>query len=96
VSATRWCRRPDVLTRRSLDALLLLPVEGDDLVTLARTGPEVWGLLAEPRTLDELAAILADRYGAPQAVVAADVQPILDALVEGGLVEVLDDPPQGP
>jgi hypothetical protein len=95
VSATRWCRRPDVLTRRSLDALLLLPVEGDDLVTLARTGPEVWGLLAEPRTLDELAAVLADRYGAPQAVVAADVQPILDALVEGGLAEVLD-PPQAP
>jgi hypothetical protein len=90
VSATRWCRRPDVLTRRSLDALLLLPVEGDDLVTLARTGPEVWDLLAEPRTLDELAAVLAERYGAAEAVVAADVQPILDALVEGGLVEVLD------
>jgi len=90
----RWCRRPDVLTRLSLEALLVLPVEGDDVVTLAGTGPEVWDLLAEPRTLDELATILAARHGTSEAVVAADVQPVLAALVEGGTVEVLAGDPQ--
>ena len=91
---TRWCRRPDALTRRSLDALVVLPVEGDDVVTLAGTGPEIWDLLAEPRTLDELAVILAARHATSEAIVAADVQPVLDALVVGGVVEALRDDPQ--
>ena len=90
-----WCRRPDVLVRRSLDALVLLPVEGDEVLTLAGTGPEVWDLLAEPRSLDELATILAARHGAPDDVVAADIEPVLRQLVDSGAVETMADP-QGP
>jgi hypothetical protein len=100
---TRWCRRPDVLVRRSLDAVVVLAVEGDELVTLAGTGPEVWDLLAEPRSLRELTEILAARHGAPADVVAADLPPVLRRLTDGGMVEVLDDgdgpadpAPQGP
>ena len=95
MTITRWCQRPDVLTRRSLDALVLLPVEGDEVLTLAGTGPEVWDLLAEPRSLDELASILGARHAAADDVVAHDIEPILRQLAEGGVVETLTEP-QGP
>jgi hypothetical protein len=88
---TRWCRRPDVLARRSLDALVVLAVEGDELVTIAGTGPQVWDLLAEPRSLAELAEILATRHAVADDVVAADVPPLLRGLTAAGVVEVLDD-----
>ena len=83
-----WRRRPDVLARRSLDAVILLPVNSDDLLTLAATGPEIWELLAEPRSLEALVTVLAAMHDAPPDVVAVDVEPVLRALVETGAVEV--------
>jgi hypothetical protein len=77
----RWRRRPDALWRRSLDAVLVLPAGSDEPVTLAGTGPALWELLAEPCTVPQLAAVLAEAYEAEPAVVEADLAPVVGELV---------------
>ena len=86
----RWRRRADVLWRRAVDAVVLLPVGADDPVLLPGTGAAVWELLEQPATLDELLAALREVYGtdADAASVEADVVALLDRLVGLGAVEV--------
>ena len=85
----RWRRRPHVLWRRSLDALVYLPVGTDEPRTLGAPGAEVWELLAEPRTLGALVAALAGLRGNDPVIVHADVEPVLRRLVDAGAVEAL-------
>jgi coenzyme PQQ synthesis protein D (PqqD) len=80
-------RRPDVLWRRSLQAVVLLPAGADETYTMGGTGIALWELLAEWRTADDIVAVLADVFGADPEVVRADVTPILDALTARGAIE---------
>ena len=75
--STRWRRRADAQWRRSLDAVVLLPADADEPVTLPGTGALVWDLLEVPATLDELVETLAEVFGADPAVVARDVEALL-------------------
>jgi hypothetical protein len=83
----RWHRVPDLLARRSLDAVLLLPRGAEAPVTLPGTAAEVWDLLASPTPLTAIAAELAARHDADPAVVAADVGTLLDRLADLGAVK---------
>jgi hypothetical protein len=80
-----------VLWRRSLDAVVLLPPGSSELLTLAETGPAVWDLLADWKTVEQLVDVMAERYGAEPGRVAADVEPLLDRLVALGAVETAAD-----
>lgn len=85
----RWRRRADVLWRRAVDAVVLLPVGADDPVLLPASGAAVWELLEQPATLAELVQALGEVYAADdvEADVAADVAALLDQLVALGAVE---------
>jgi hypothetical protein len=86
VGATRLVRSPDVLWRDLTDEVLLL---GDGLTTpLAVVGPsaDLWALLAEPRSVDELVAHLAARYQEEPATVRASVEATLESLEASGLI----------
>ena len=85
--ADRYRRRADALWRRSLDAVVILPAGSREPLTVAGTGPEVWDLLADARTLPDLAATLGAAHGADPAVVEQDLEPIVAALVEAGAVD---------
>jgi hypothetical protein len=87
VSEPRLRRGEHVLWRRSLDAVLLLPVGAAEPVTLAGTGPEVWELLAAPASVPELARKLAARYDADPATVETDLVALLDRLGALGAIE---------
>jgi hypothetical protein len=78
------------LWRRSLDAVAVLPVDAPDPLTLAGTGPAVWDLLVEWRTVEELAAMLSAAYGTDPETVAADVAPVLETLVAAQAVDRSD------
>jgi hypothetical protein len=86
LTTTRYWRRPDVLWRRSLDAVILLPPLGDDPVTLAGTGPAIWELLTAPISVTQLVRLLAVVYGVDRHVIESDVVPVLDELVALGAV----------
>jgi hypothetical protein len=84
-------RRPDVLWRRSLDAIVLLPPASEEPVTLAGTGPAVWELLAEWRTEADLVAVLAAAFEVPAERVTADLSSLLTELRALGVVETAAD-----
>ena len=79
-------RNPDVL-QQDLDGevLLLLP-EGSEVLHLNDSASALWRALDEPRTLDEVAALLADAYAADPAVVRADLLALLPELQARGAV----------
>ena len=87
---TRWMRSPHVLQRRTLDTCVLLGIDADEPVILGGTGADVWTLLAEARTLDQLVGILAEHYAGDAAVIATDVSALLDTLVAGGVALRID------
>jgi Coenzyme PQQ synthesis protein D (PqqD) len=89
-------RRPGVLWRRSLDAVVLLPPGAPDVITLAGTGLAVWQLLAEWRSEHELAEVLAAAYGSTPDVVVRDLGPLLHALDGAGALESAADSGRDP
>jgi hypothetical protein len=91
VTEARLRRRPDALWRRSLDAVVVLPAGADEPVTLGGTGPAVWELLAEWRTVESMVEVLAEAFGAAPQVVEADLRPLLDELVTCGAVQLAAD-----
>ncbi len=91
MTAARFRRRPDVLWRRSLDTVVLLPAAADDVVTLAGTGVDVWELLDTWRTTEAIAQLLSARYGADPAVVEADVAGLVAELTGWGALESAAD-----
>jgi hypothetical protein len=67
--------------------VVVLPEQTDDPVTLAGSGALLWELLAQPRTLPDVAEELAGLYGAPVDVVASDLEPVVERLVSIGALE---------
>ena len=88
--APRFCRSPHVLQRRTIETFVLLAVDGDEPVILAGTGADVWSLLVEARTVDELAATLVEQYSGDPDVIEADVSALLDTLVADRVVLRID------
>jgi len=74
--------------RATLTAVVVLAVDGPEPLVLAGTGNDVWTLLAEPRTLDELVAVMVERYSGDATVIAADVSALLARLSDAGVVLV--------
>jgi hypothetical protein len=86
---TRWTRHPESLWRATGDTVVVLPGAGDDPTPLSISGSaaRLWELLAQPVSLGELAAQLADAYGADAEVIAADLAPVLEDLRAAAAVE---------
>lgn len=91
-SARRFVRADGVVWRRSGEAVIALAADAGDseVVELSGTGVALWDVLAEPVDLDGAAAALADAYRVPASVIAADIAPVLDELVDWGVVTQLD------
>lgn len=83
----RFRRRPGVLWRRSLDAVVLLPPDAAETYTMGGTGPVLWELLADWHTTEDLVTRLAELFDAQPDVVAADVAPVLADLQALGALE---------
>lgn len=81
---TPLTRNPDVL-QQDLDGevLLLLP-EGSKVLHLNDSASALWLALDEPRTLDEVAALLAETYAADPDVIRADLLALLPDLQARG------------
>jgi hypothetical protein len=81
-----WRRRSGVLERRASDGLLLLPVDGHDVTLLAGTGLQLWEVLREARSTDELTRALQGRYAGDSNTIRADLEAALAELEHAGLV----------
>ncbi len=86
----RILRRADVLWRATLDAVLIRPLDGGDLTRLAGTGRALWAAIEEPTTFADLCTTLAGVHDADATAIAIDVGPVIDDLIDRGVVESLD------
>ena len=71
---------------------LLVPLgarvaEMPGLVVLNETGRCMWELLAQERSVDELAAAVAERFDVDYSRAHADVQSFLDEMAQKGLLQ---------
>jgi hypothetical protein len=62
-NGVRWQRHIEVLWRRAVDRVVVLPLERAQPLQLSGTAEVIWELLERPHTLDELVAELRAIYG---------------------------------
>ncbi|MGI5869518.1 MAG: PqqD family protein [Kiritimatiellia bacterium] len=91
-SPRRFCRTRNAVLRQVVGENLLVPIRSDGaldaeaLYILDAVGAAVWEALASPVTLDEIAAVVRERFDVPEdQPLAADLQELLDDLLEQGL-----------
>lgn len=77
-------RNPDVLQQELDGELLLLLPQGSEVLHLNDSASALWRALNEPRTLDEVAALLAEGYATDPDVVRADLLALLPELQARG------------
>jgi hypothetical protein len=85
-------RKDSFLMQEVAGENLLVPIgsqvmDMNGMVILNDTARCVWELLAEDRSVDELAAAVAERFDVPRALARADVQTFLDEITRMGMVE---------
>jgi len=86
-------KRKDGLVLRSIGGDSLLVPTGarvaamPGLVVLNGTGRCMWELLAQERSVDELAAAVAERFDVDDSLAHADAQSFLDEMARMGLVQ---------
>jgi len=61
--------------------------EMQGMVVLNSTGRCMWELLAQERSVDELAAAVAERFSVDYSLAHADVQSFLDEMAQMGLLQ---------
>lgn len=84
--------KSDVMMQNVAGENLLVPLGAqvmdlNGLFTLNDTAACVWELLAEERTLAELAAAVAERFAVAAEIARADVQTFVDEIARMGLLE---------
>lgn len=83
----RFHHSPGALYRSVAGDVLIAAPDREDFELLAGAGSTVWHLLAVPRTLPELVEMTATTYAMPAAEIAADVEALVEELVQLGLIE---------
>lgn len=92
MKSERLARSPAALTRTGGGRLLVLGATTDRVLTLEGTAHLVWELLAQPASIDELAADLAVAFGVEVDAVVSDLRPLVEHLLDAGvLAEVPGD-----
>jgi hypothetical protein len=88
---TRYQRNTEVVTRKVAEETIVVPLRGgvgdlDGLFTLNEIGSEIWRLLGDGRTAEEIAGWVAEHYEVSESQARTDVNGFLAGLQEQGLV----------
>lgn len=85
--SVHYRRATTVVWRESRGNVLVRPVAVDEITVLSGPGVDLWHLLVDEKTLDELADELAETYAVQSGQVSGDIRPVLDDLVTRGIVD---------
>jgi Coenzyme PQQ synthesis protein D (PqqD) len=88
-SATMLTRAPEVIAVHVGEVLVLHDPLGDAYVRLNKSGELLWECLAEPRSVRELAGLLAERYGLPAQRALGDAGRLAGDLLARGIVRIV-------
>jgi hypothetical protein len=84
---TQQLVRSDLALWRRVGSSVVILRPGTPPFRIAGSGGAVWDLLGAPISPADIVAALAAAFDAPSEVVAADVLPLLDDLLDRGAVE---------
>lgn len=70
--------------------IVILDLEGSQYFALNESGCELWPLLVDGTSRDDMIAKLVDEYEISEDVAAQDVDALLDGLLERNIVKVAD------
>ncbi len=87
MTGVTWHRSDDCVGSQVEDSLILLDLEGGMYFALNGPATDVWEALAEPRTEDDLVAILVGKYKVTTEDCTRSVQRLLADLSEKGLAK---------
>ena len=87
-SRTVLTRAPEVIAVHVGEVLVLHDPLGDTYARLNESGELLWDCLAEPRSVQELAGVLAERYGLPAERMLGDAERIARDLLARGMVAI--------
>jgi hypothetical protein len=79
-------RSADVIARNLREQTLLLDMRSEQYLALNGVAARAWSLLDGANTIDDVAAVIAEEYDAPFAIVRADIAALLIDLGDRGLV----------
>jgi hypothetical protein len=82
-----YVRRPGLHAVEMDGELVMMGHEQGEYYGLRDVAASIWQHLAEPRTAEELCALVADEYDVTAAACRDDVAAFLDELVDKALVE---------
>lgn len=91
-----YSRHSDVLWRRTLDGVILLPPQAASATHITSPGELIWATLESPVTLNQICAIVGEHFAVPAASVANDVRTLLNDLDRIQALRTFDrgvDPP---
>ena len=83
-------RHPDVAWQKVDGELVLLDCRGHRLLGLNATAARAWELLDGQRTLGDIARVIAQEFGVPEAQTRQDILGFAAALVQRHLAQVRD------
>lgn len=81
-----YTRRSDLRAVEMDGELVMMGQEQGEYYSLREVGASIWQHLAEPRTLDELAALVADEYTITADECRGDIATFLGELLDKDLV----------
>lgn len=83
-------RNEAVLSRRTPDGLVLLPLPRRQVVTVTGAGSLLWDLLDEPRSVDQLGVLLATTFAATPESIARDITPVVEDLASRRVLQRIE------
>ena len=84
--STKFEADPEVVACAFGDGVALLDLRTGEYFTINDVGAFVWGMLAQPAALGDIAAAVMERYQVEQSRCADDLQTLLRQLTETKLV----------
>ncbi|KKL57578.1 hypothetical protein LCGC14_2234020 [marine sediment metagenome] len=88
-----WAVRDGVVSAPLDDEIALLNFSSKMYFTLNATGAYIWSRVQEPRSTEEIATAVSEEFNIDFNEAMADVQELLSALHESGLVRRAPTPP---
>jgi hypothetical protein len=89
---TMVSRQGDWLSARVGDELVMMSAASRHYVGLSEVGARIWELIEQPRSLDDVCALLVEEYDVAPDVCRGEVESFLRELMNHGAV-ALDPPP---
>ncbi|MEO0451511.1 MAG: PqqD family protein [Pseudomonadota bacterium] len=90
-SEVSYTVRDDVVFSDVQNGIALLDLDRNVYFTLNGTGAVVWRSLEQPKSIDDLAKIVSEKYGVDTDQCLPDISALIDQLVEKKLVRVSNE-----